>query len=78
MPGSNLQCVRYFHEMLGYPVVAKGKETKDGTKNPSLGKKAMYKLRLKHDNPVIDICLAYRELQRESGSLNFLPWENKI
>ena len=78
MPSSNLQCCRYFHEMLGYPVVAKGKERKDGTKGPSLGKKAMFKLRLKHNNPVIDICLAYRELSRETGSLNFTPWENKI
>ena len=75
MPGSNKQCVEYFHEMLGYPIVGRGSEKKDGTRGPSLGKKNMYKLKLKHENPVIDICLAYRELSRESGSLGFKPWK---
>lgn len=73
---SNAQCVKYFHELLGYPVVARGKEKKDGTRGPSLAKKAMYKLKLKHDNPVIDLCLAYRELAKESGSLKFTPLKN--
>lgn len=74
MPSSNPQCIKYFHDLLGYPVVAKGKEKKDGTRNASLGKKAMFKLRLKHDNPVIDIILAYRETMKESGALKFTPW----
>lgn len=73
MPGSNVQCVRYFHDMLGYPATM-GKERKDGSKGASLGKKNMLKLKLKHMNPVIDIVLAYREASRESGSLKFLPW----
>lgn len=75
MPGSNLQCCRYFHDLLGYPIVAKGKEKVDGSRNPSLGKKAMYKLRLNNENPVIDLCLAYRETAKESGSLKFTPWK---
>lgn len=75
MPGSNPQCVRYFHEMLGYPVVGLGKPTKTGIRNPSLGKKNLFKLRLKYNNPVIDICIAYREASRESGSLGFNPWK---
>lgn len=75
LAGSNLQCCRYFHDLLGYPVVAKGKETKDGSRNPSLGKKAMYKLRLNNDNPVIDLCLFYRETAKETGSLKFTPWK---
>lgn len=75
MPGSNPQCVKYFHDLLGYPVISRGKETKDGTRNPSLGKKNMFKLRLKHDNPVIDICLAYRETAKETGALSFTPWK---
>lgn len=75
MPGSNLQCCRYFHDLLGYPIVAKGKEKVDGSRNPSLGKKAMYKLRLNNDNPVIDLCLAYREVAKETGSLKFTPWK---
>ena len=59
--------------MLGYPVVFKSKKTQ----LPSLGKKAMYKLRLKHDNPVIDFVLAYREVAKESGSLKFNPWKTQ-
>lgn len=75
LPSSNVQCCRYFHDLLGYPVVARGQETKTGDRNPSLGKKALYKLRLNHDNPVIDISLLYRELAKESGSLKFTPWK---
>lgn len=74
MPGSNKQCCTYFHDMLGYPVISRGKETKKGTRNASLAKQNMYKLRLRFDNPVIDFCLAYRELAKESGSLKFNPW----
>lgn len=70
MPGSNAQCCEYFHEMLDYPVVQRSKKTGGS----SLAKKAMYLLRLKHDNPVIDFILAYRELAKESGSLKFTPW----
>lgn len=75
MPSSNPQCVKYFHDLLGYPVISRGKEKKDGTKNPSLGKKNLFKLRLKQENAVIDICLAYRELSKESGSLRFTPYK---
>lgn len=75
MPGSNPQCVRYFHDLLGYPIVAKGKETSKGVRNPSLGKKSLLKLRLKHDNPVIDIVQAYREAAKETGSLQFHSWD---
>ena len=70
---SNTQCVKYFHDLLGYPIVGRGKEKKDGTRGPSLAKKNMYKLKLKHTNPVIDLCLAYRETAKESGSLKFTP-----
>jgi hypothetical protein len=75
MPGSNAQCCKYFHDMLGYAVVAKGKEKKDGTRGASLNKKAMYRLRLKYENPVIDLVIAFRMLQKESGSLKFNPWK---
>ena len=34
----------------------------------------MYKLRLKFENPVIDLVMAFRETQKESGSLKFNPW----
>lgn len=75
MPSSNPQCVRYFHDLLGYPIVARGDIKKDGTRGPSLGKKAMFKLRLMNDNPVIDIVIAYRETQKETGALGFTPWK---
>lgn len=77
MPSSPPQCVRYFHDLLGYPVIGKGKERKDGTKAPSLGAKNMFKLRLKHANPVIDIIIAYRETGKESGALKFTPWRKE-
>src|ERR1700721_4885488 len=36
--GSNQQCCKYFHDLLGYPVVAKGKPNQFGERKPSLGK----------------------------------------
>lgn len=74
LPSSNPQCCKYFHGALGYPIIGKGKEKTDGTRSPSLGKKNMFKLRLKHENPVIDLILAYREVSKESGSLKFTPY----
>jgi len=76
MPGSNPQCVRYFHEILGYSVVGRGKVKKDGTRNPSLGKKNMYKLALQYKNPVITFILLYRVTQTETGYLKFCPWRD--
>ena len=71
-PNSNKQCITYFHELLGYPVTARSQKTGEA----SLGKKAMFKLALKHENPVIQLVLAYRILAKESGALKFLPWRN--
>jgi DNA polymerase I-like protein with 3'-5' exonuclease and polymerase domains len=69
--GSNVQCVEYFHNLLEYIVVARSAKTQ----KPSLGKKAMYKLALQHpDNPVIQMVLAFRKLQKEQGTLKFIPW----
>lgn len=76
LPTSNKQCIEYFHNMLGYPVVGKGAERADGSRGPSLGKKNMYKLSIKHPlNPCIQLCLIYRELARETGSLKFTSWK---
>lgn len=66
---SSKQAVRYFHGMLKYKVVMKSKITGE----PSLAAKAMYRLKLIHNNPVIDIIIAYRSLAKESGSLGFRP-----
>lgn len=75
MPSSNPQCVQYFKEMLGY-TVGRGKEKADGAKGYSLGKKNMYTLALKYDNPVIRFCLLYRVCKTETGYLKFKPWKD--
>lgn len=75
LASSNPQCVLYFHEMLGYPVVGKGKVKKDGTRGPSLAKDNLFKLKLSYNNPVIDLIIAYRETAKESGSLKFNHWK---
>jgi hypothetical protein len=76
-PGSNKQCVEYFHNILGYPVVHRSKENQKGERNPSLAKQAMYRLRLTNDNPVIDFCNAYRGTKIETTTpLGFIPWKD--
>jgi len=74
-PGSNSQTVKYFHDILGYKVMRRGKPNKDGFKKPSLAKTAMYKLAAQYHNPVINFTLLYRGLQKETGSLKFIPWK---
>lgn len=73
--GSNTQCCIYFHDLLGYKVVARSPKTG----KPSLGKKAMYKLSLLYpDNPVIQLVLAYRKVQKEFGTYKFVPfWDDE-
>lgn len=76
MPGSNPQCCRYFHDILGYPIQGYGKPSKkDGKRNPSLNEKNFLKLAAKFENPIIDLVLKYRGKAKESGSLGFLPWK---
>ena len=70
---SNKRCCEYFHNMLGYPAVVPRSEK---TGMPSLGKKAMYKLALKHNNPVITFAMLYRQVQKEYGSMSFVPWKD--
>jgi hypothetical protein len=72
-PGSNKQCVEYFHNILEYPVVFKSQKTGE----PSLGKKSLFKLALKYpDNPVIRLVILYRLLKKETSALQFNPWKN--
>jgi len=73
--GSNKQCCKYFHDLLNYPVVAKGKPDTYGQTHPSLGKKALYRLALKVENPVINLIAAYRSVKKETTRLRFLPWK---
>lgn len=69
--GSNTQCCEYFHNLLHYPVVARSKKTE----KPSLGKKALYKLALKHENPVINLICAYRAVAKETSRFRAIPWK---
>jgi hypothetical protein len=70
---SNAQTVRYFHEMMGYPIL---KRTTEG--KPALGAETLYRLKQRHkQNMVIDILLRYRELAKETGSLKFNPLFDK-
>ncbi len=66
---SNKKCTKYFNEMLGYDIV---KRTKTGAS--SLAADALLKLKLKHDNPVIDFLIKYREKLKEAGTLNWKTW----
>jgi len=74
MAGSPKQCVKYFHDIMGYKVV--GKTPK---KEPSLAADNMYKLKLRYpDNFIIDLILAYRERAKETGSLKFNEWKGLL
>jgi len=66
---SNKKCTKYFHDLLGYPIV---KRTKTGAS--SLSADALLKLKLRHENPVIDFLIKYREKQKETGTLQFKEW----
>lgn len=76
-PSSNKQCVKYFHDLLGYPVVYRNPPDQNGVRNPSLAAKHMFKLRLKRENPVIDLTLAFRQTKLETSTpLGFLAWKD--
>jgi hypothetical protein len=71
-PSSNAQCVKYFHDLLGYEV----QKRSDKTGKASLGKGLMYKLALLYDNPVIKFTMLYRALAKETSTLRFVPWKD--
>lgn len=72
LPTSNKQCTEYFHETLGYDVLNRSPKTKA----PSWGEKVIQKLKLKYpENPVLDLCLLYRAVKKETGSFGFTPWK---
>jgi DNA polymerase I-like protein with 3'-5' exonuclease and polymerase domains len=66
------QCRTYFYELLGYPVVLRSKDTNE----PSTGKIALYKLALKHNNPVLTLINTFRGVKKETSRLMFLPWKD--
>lgn len=69
LPTSAKQSADYFYTKLGYEVQARSKKTGQ----PSCDEQALLKLKLKHNNPVIDLAIAIRGLVKESGSLKFSP-----
>lgn len=78
LPSSNPQACKYFHGMLGYKTQQLGRPNQQtGVRNPSLAAKSMYKLRLEYDNPVIELCIAYRGTKLETTTpLGFLAWKD--
>lgn len=70
---SNQKCAEYFHEQMGYPVVMRSKKTN----KPGLGKDNLLKLKLRVDNPVLDILIKYRKMQKETSTLQFKTWLEK-
>lgn len=69
-PNSSQQAINFFHKKLGYSVVGR---TDSGS--PSLGYGELLRLRLKYDNPLIEVILAYRLLRKELSMLIFTPYE---
>lgn len=63
-PGSTKQCADFFHKKLNYQVVSR---TKTGA--PALGKKQLYQLQLKHNNPLIPVILKYRTAAKSASML---------
>jgi len=67
-PTSPPQMVNYFHKELQYPVISW-----TDSRNPSLSRGNVYKLAMKHNNPVLNFAVKTRELSTESGRLsNFI------
>lgn len=62
---SPVQCAKFFHDRLNYPVVKKG-----DTGKPKMGRKQLYQLLLKHKNPVIPFIIKYRELCKDLSMLD--------
>lgn len=74
LPTSSKSCVRYFHEMLGYPVVGRSKKTGEA----SLSEMNLLKLKMKNPfNAAIDFCIKYRQTKKETGMIQFEPWISK-
>jgi hypothetical protein len=69
-PGSAKQCIDFFHGKLHYEVVSR---TAGG--QPQMNQRALYRLRLKNNNPLLDVIIAYRIVAKEGSMLEFQPYE---
>jgi hypothetical protein len=63
-PGSSQQCIKFFVEELGYPVVGRTAEGK-----PAMGRKALYQMMLKHSNPLLPVIVKYRSVAKDLAML---------
>lgn len=70
-PGSSQQCKKFFHDTLNYPVISKSDKPPFA---PKLGRKEMYQLLLKTNNPLIKAILKYRKVAKESSMLECELW----
>ena len=72
-PNSSKQRVDYFHNKLKYPVIGRSKQSNA----PSLGLPNLFKLRLKSNNPLINVIIEYMLTAKELGMLEFTPYTDK-
>lgn len=68
-PGSPKQCKEYFHDLLHYPVVERS-----SVGAPKLGRKQLYQLLVKYDNPLINAILFYRKTAKALSNLESELW----
>lgn len=64
-PGSSQQCCKFFYERLKYEPQA----FSDTTGEPTCSRKALYKLAIKYNNPVIPFIIKYREAAKNASNL---------
>jgi len=64
-PSSTKQCVNFFHKKLNYPVVKRSEKTGE----PGLGRKQLYQLQLKHNNPAILPIIKHRRAAKDASML---------
>lgn len=70
-PGSAQQCKAFFHDKLNYPVIARSDKPPF---NPKLGKKELYQLLIKTNNPLIQAILRYRKIAKDASLLESELW----
>lgn len=70
-PASPKQCKELFHDTLHYDVIAKSEKG-----NSILGRKQLYQLMLKYNNPIIPVIIAYREAAKDSSMLESGLWSS--
>jgi len=69
-PGSPKQCAEYFHTGMAYPVLKRSEKTGE----PSVGGDVLYRFKLNYPNPVIDVILKLREVEKSTSQLKYKPF----